>query len=175
VAVVAVALGLWFFLRSTGPKQPAREHLRPVEEPHGEKHHSHKAYHNGCLNAIGSCEVGHLEARLTGDKLEVWFVGGGSDTGKSVRVKAKSIDLEISLPSGEKRVLRLLPSPLELAGETIGDCSHFEAKAEWLNGLESFDARGKVTFKGRQREIIIHYPEGYDPGHGRCGLQNKGG
>ena len=34
-----------------------------------EEKHGHEAVHGGCLNVIGSCENGHAEVKLDGDKV----------------------------------------------------------------------------------------------------------
>lgn len=138
------------------------------EEHHGEEghHHSHKAHHNGALCVIDQCEVGHIETLVDGDTLKVWFVGGGHDTDRSVRIKAEEISLTVSVPGQGQRALTLKASPLKLAGEKVGDCSHFLARADWLKGVKEFEAQGEVVFKGIQRKLFIRHPGGYDPEHG---------
>jgi hypothetical protein len=119
-------------------------------------------YHQGCLNAIETCEVGHAETKVEGDVLKVWFVGGGSDTAKAVRVPEKEIALEVNT-GDTTSTLVLAAKPSALAQETIGNCSYFEARAPWLANLKEFTATGTVAFKGRNRKIVIEYPKGYDP------------
>jgi hypothetical protein len=124
----------------------------------------HKAAHGGCLNAIGTCENGHAEVRVEGDILKLWFVGGGSDTDKAVRIPDREFALTIT-PRGSKetKTLVLKAKPVEIAEETVGNCSHFEGQADWLKGIREFTARGNVTFKGRAQTLQIEYPTGYDP------------
>jgi hypothetical protein len=131
-----------------------------------EHHHGHKAYHHGVLCVLENCEVGHIETLLDGDTLEAWFVGGGHDTDRSVRVKAKEIPLKVRVHGQGEKTLVLMAAPMKLAGEKIGDASRFIATADWLSGVEEFEAEGEVVFKGVRRKIIIRYPQGYDPGHG---------
>jgi hypothetical protein len=100
------------------------------------------------LNAIGKCETGHAEVKVEGDLLRLWFVGGGNDTAKAVRVPDKEIVLAV-----------------KIAGEKEGDCSCFEGRAEWLAGVKEFEASGTATFKGNKEELKIDYPHGYDPDH----------
>ena len=119
----------------------------------------HEAAHEGVLNVIGE-EIGHAEIRLSGDLVEVWFVGGGNDTHRAVPIKADSIKLTV------EKELVLNAAPLVLAGESKGNCSHFTARAGWLGAMEEFTAHGDITFKGREFELLIHYPHGYDPHHG---------
>jgi hypothetical protein len=130
-----------------------------------EKHH-HEAHHGGVLNVIGE-EAGHIEIRLEGDTLEAWFVGGGHDTNRAIPIKAAGIPLTVSVPGKGEMALVLKANPMKLAGEKVGHCSHFIAKADWLRDVKEFEARGEVVFKGVRRELVIKYPEGYDPEHGQ--------
>ena len=123
----------------------------------------HKSAHGGCLNALGSCENGHAEVKLEGETLKLWFVGGGTDTEKAVRVPDKQIGIDVT-PSGSKtKTVFLKAKPNELAEEKEGDCSHFEGSAPWLKGVWKFKAEGVATFKGKAQKIVIEYPNGYDP------------
>lgn len=128
------------------------------EEHKGE----HKAVHGGSLNAIVTCENGHAEVKLDRDKLQMWFVGGGPNTDKSVRIPDTSVKLRVKTDNVNKTLI-LKPVPLELAGEKVGDCSCFEGTASWLKGLAKFDADGQITFRGKKMPLKIEYPKGYDP------------
>lgn len=132
------------------------------EEGH---HHGHKAYHHGVLCVLEKCEVGHIETLLDGDTLEAWFVGGGHDTNRSVRVKAKEIPLQVHVHGQGEKTLVLKAAPMKLAGEKVGDASRFSAKADWLDGVKEFEAEGEIVFKGVRRKLLIKYPQGYDPDH----------
>jgi hypothetical protein len=138
---------------------------RPHQQAHhadGKHEHEHKAAHGGSMNAIVTCENGHAEVQLDGDILRVWFVGGGSSTEKSVRIPDKAISLQVKTDKGTKTLV-LNPRPLELAGEKVGDCSHFEGHADWLIGVKEFTANGQIKFKGARTPLKIEHPEGYDP------------
>lgn len=124
--------------------------------------HEHKAVHGGSLNAIVTCENGHAEVKFDSGKLQLWFVGGGPDTNKAVRVPDKSISIQVKTNNGVKTLV-LNPKPLDLAGEKVGDCSYFEGSAPWLNGIAKFDANGRITFRGKKMPLKIEYPNGYDP------------
>lgn len=119
----------------------------------------HEAAHQGVLNVIGE-EVGHAEIRVTGAVIELWFVGGGNDTDRAVPIKADEIKLTI------EKDLVLRADPLVLAGESQGSCSHFIAHCDWLSAMEEFAAHGHVLFKGQEFDLVIRYPQGYDPHHG---------
>ncbi len=150
LSISVIVLGM--FLVITG------KHEKKVCEPEGK----HKAYHEGSLNAITQCELGHFEIKVVDDKLEGWFVGGGQDTNRSVRVPSDRIELSVFLPDGTNKQLTLSASPISLAGEKKDDCSHFEGSAGWLKEIKTFQALGKVFFKGKWQPLIIQYPEGYD-------------
>jgi len=144
------------------------DHKRHDHETHhadSHKEHHHKAHHGGCLNAVDKCEIAHVEVRVSGDVMKCWFVGGGHDTDKAVRIPEKKIILSVKSGNNEEKRLVLKARPIELAEEKVGDCSFFEGKADWLLSLKEFEAYGKATVKGKIRDIKIHYPEGYDPDH----------
>jgi hypothetical protein len=123
----------------------------------------HEAHHGGCLNAIELCAVGHAEVKVDGGTLRCWLVGGENETGKSVRVPDTEIRLTVKLESGEEKLLVLAAKPIEVADEKVGDCSYFEGAADWLKDATKFQATGTVHFKGQNRKVEIHYPDGFDP------------
>lgn len=59
----------------------------------------------------------------------------------------------------------LKADPLKLAGEKIGRCFHFVARAEWLSEVKEFVAQGEIVFKGVRHKLLIKYPHGHDPLH----------
>jgi hypothetical protein len=153
------------------PTQPAATEGAKADDAKDDEA-KHQAYHGGCLNAIETCALGHAEVKLEDDTLKVWFVGGESHTDAPVRVTDKQIVLAVKPDGGEEKTLKLDPMPNKYANEEVGNCSHFEAKADWLKGLKKFDAQGKVTLAdkdnpltapGREKPIKIEYPKGYDP------------
>ncbi|MFH1076724.1 MAG: hypothetical protein V1753_07815 [Pseudomonadota bacterium] len=136
-------------------------------QAHNHSHHkeSHEAHHGGSLNAIDKCEIAHVEVKVVNNVIRCWFVSGGHDTDKAVRIPDKEIRLSVILKDSTKKELILQPKPIELAEEKVGDCSYFEAQADWLSFQKEFKAFGKATVKGKMRDINIQYPEGYDPDH----------
>lgn len=132
---------------------------------HAQKH-AHKAHHGGVLNVIGK-ELGHVEIIVHDGLLEAWFVGGGHDTDRSVPIGAAEIPLTVIIPGKKQEKLILKAAPMKLAGEKLGHCSHFIAEAEWLKSVKEFEAFGEVVFKGVRQKLVIKYPEGYDPIHGK--------
>ncbi|HPG56376.1 MAG TPA: hypothetical protein PKW98_01045 [Candidatus Wallbacteria bacterium] len=132
---------------------------------HGVGHsheHEHKAAHGGKLSVIGSCENGHCEIKLSEEgTVELWLVGGGNDTARSVRTTDEEIKFKVKLKnglSGGEFDLVLKAWPIELAEEKIGDCSRFKGWNEKLKGRGiKFFASGKINFKGRKTGVKIDY------------------
>jgi hypothetical protein len=89
----------------------------------------------------------------------MWFVGGGSGTDRAVPIKAEKVTLTV------EKELVLDAAPLALAGESVGECSHFTARAEWLRAMSEFDAHGHILFMGKEYDLKIRFPGGHDPYH----------
>lgn len=156
------ALMFFAFGLSAADSNTGGEH----HDDQGKHGNGHVAAHGGALSAIETCAVGHLEAKLEGGTLSVWFVGGDGATTTAVRVAAREIPLLVATGHGENvRPLTLNAKPLALAEETAGDCSHFAATAEWLKDAKAFIAVGVVKFKGKPRVLRIDFPKGFDPDH----------
>ncbi len=127
--------------------------------------HGHVAPHGGALSAIEGCGLGHVEAKVEGSTLTLWFLDGGSATSRSVPVDEARFPLSLVGPDGKRFELTMLPDPMRLAGETGTRCSRFVARSSALEGLSRFRAFGWVRFKGKMRALRIDYPQGYDPDH----------
>src|SRR5438552_3499269 len=98
-------------LETTGPVAVPVEALqgaKPVEAASGK----HKTAHGGVLNAISRCEIGHAEAKLEGDRLRVWLVGGAPDTDRAVPVPDRELDLKVAAPGAAPHALALKANPL---------------------------------------------------------------
>jgi hypothetical protein len=125
----------------------------------------HVAHHDGCLNAVVTCENGHAEVKVSGDTLQCWFVGGGNNTGASVPIGDHAITLSVK-PAGSQTTSTLVlhAKPLPLAEETVGHCSYFVGQAAWLKGISTFTATGTLQhYQGQSLPLRIEYPRGYDP------------
>ena len=153
----------WLFGITLLGQQPFAQMHHQQSHPH---HGHHKAHHGGVLNVIGKCEIGHVEVRVVKDLIEVWFVGGGGDTDRSVPVQAEAVVLNVKISEEREQTLLLKADPMKLAGEKIGYCSRFSARANWLKAIARFEAHGEILFKGIRRPLVIKFPEGYHPGHG---------
>ena len=139
-----------------------------------EASHGHVAAHGGCLNELGECENGHAEVKIDDKKFRLWFVGGGTQTTKAVRVAAASITLTTKVESGKPaQTITLTAKPLTLAEEKVGDCSYFEGEADWLKDVKRLTLTGKVLFKGSETAIMIEWPNGYDSDQDEKGADKK--
>jgi hypothetical protein len=107
------------------------------------------------INVIGK-KAGHVLIRIKEDKLHAYFLGGGHDINRLVQIKVEEIPLTVSVPGKGEMALILKASPMKLADEEMGHCSHFVAKADWLKDVEKFYARGEVVFKGIRQELVIN-------------------
>jgi hypothetical protein len=136
----------------------------PGHETTGE-HHAHKAAHGGCLSEIESCDLGHVETKLADGTLTLWFVGSGGDTTRAVRVPDIEVRLSLAPDGAAAREIVLEAAPIDLAGETVGHCSCFQASTQWLREIVRFEATGVVAFKGAPRHLTIRYPAENVPGH----------
>ena len=92
-------------------------------------------------------------------------MGGGKDTNRSVPIQADAVALAVTFPDDSAKTLLLKAKPMKLAGEKIGSCSRFTARADWLIEVNEFEAHGEIMFKGMRHPLIIKYPDGYAPGH----------
>lgn len=126
-----------------------------------------KLTHDQSINVIGK-GAGHILIRIEEGKLEAWFLDGGEDIDRSVQIEAQEIPLTLSLPGKGEMPLVLKASPIELADEKVGHCSHFVAKADWLEDVKEFEARGEVVFKGIRHELLIKYPGAHNHTHGHA-------
>jgi len=78
-----------------------------------------------------------------------------------LRIKAESFEVLVKRSDGEAK-LTFMGIANAGTGETVGDTSQFVAKADWLAGVESFDALlSEVSIQGRvYRGVAFNYPKG---------------
>ncbi len=131
---------------------------RPHDKKHGHDHsHEHVAPHGGVLATIEGCGLGHVEMKLTDNKLELWFLDGGESISRSIPIPELRFPLSIVTSDGQRIEVMMLADPLRLAGEKTGRCSHFIAVSDSLKGLAAFRAFGWVHFKGAYRPLQINH------------------
>jgi hypothetical protein len=94
-------------------------------------------------------EAAHIEflADAETGTMTAWFFTPHME--RYLRIEAKSFEVLAKLPDGEAK-LTFVAVANAGTGETVGDTSQFVAKAEWLAGVEAFDAvLPEVTVRGR--------------------------
>lgn len=120
----------------------------------------HKAPHGGVLSEIEACGIGHVEMVINGDQMVLWFLDEGHNVDRTVPIIEERIPLSIITDKGKRIELQAIASPMKLAGEKLGRCSHFVAQVEGLSELKNFECYGWVRFKGETRPLYMRFPEG---------------
>ena len=122
--------------------------------------HHHDPPHGGAGVTLGD-EEAHIEYLVDAEAgtVTAWFFKPHME--RYLRIKAESFAVLAKLPDGEAR-LTFTAVANAGTGETVGDTSQFVAKAEWLVGVEAFDAvLREVTVRGRvYRSVAFNYPKG---------------
>jgi hypothetical protein len=157
LAVLAAAAGSWQLvrarIRATALAGTAHDQPKP---------HRHRPPHGGTPVVLGD-EAFHLE--LVRDPaagtLRAYVLDGEMEG--FVRIAAARLTLEVDR-NGGKATLALLPVPDPATGETVGDTSLFEARADWLKATGHFQGvfTGlKIRDQAFQR-VAFSFPEGND-------------
>jgi hypothetical protein len=124
--------------------------------------HEHKAPHDGTPVVLGN-EACHLELvrdAATGT-LQAYVLDGEMEN--FIRTNAASLEI-VATVNGAPQTLALKPVANAATGETMGDTSLFEAKADWLKTTAQFDATLKtITVRGTTfRDVKFNFPKGND-------------
>ena len=129
------------------------------DHSHAGPHH-HDPPHGGAGVTLGD-EEAHIEFLVDAEAgtVTAWFFTPHMD--RYLRIKAESFVVLARLPGGEVRLVFKAVANAG-TGETIGDTSQFEARADWLAGVVSFDAvLPEVSIRGRvYRSVAFNYPKG---------------
>jgi hypothetical protein len=124
--------------------------------------HEHHPPHGGTAIVLGN-EAYHLELVVdsVAGRLSAYVLDGEMEN--FIRVNAASFEV-IANGGDEKRILTFCAIANPATGETIGDTSQFEAQADWLKAVATFDAslrsldiRG-TTFSA----VAFNFPRGND-------------
>ena len=124
--------------------------------------HEHQAPHGGTPVVLGH-EAYHLELvrdAATG-RLTAYVLDGEMDN--FVRVKAASFEV-VASGGAAKRVLVFHAIANPATGETVGDTSQFEARADWLKTEATFDATlTALDIRGTAfTAVVFNFPKGND-------------
>lgn len=129
--------------------------------PSAEAHkHEHKAPHGGTAVVLGN-ETYHLEIVRDAEagKLTVYVLDGEMEN--FIRIAAPSVEI-VATVGGAKQTLTLAAVANPATGETVGNTSMFEAKADWLKTTANFDAVvTKVEIRGTAFSMVaFNFPKG---------------
>ena len=122
--------------------------------------HKHEPPHGGAGVTLGD-EEAHIEFLVDAEvgTGTAWFFTPHME--RYLRIQVESFEVLVKLPDGEA-TLTFHAVANAGTGETVGDTSQFVAQADWLGGVESFDAvlpalsvRGTVY-----RNVAFNYPKG---------------
>ena len=120
--------------------------------------HKHASVHGGVAVELGDHEF-HLDfvAEPGTGTLKAWVMDAHAD--QFVRVTNAAWGIRVATPSGEKD-LELVAQGNPATGESAGDTSQFEGRADWLKGLDRFSAVvPSIYIRGKRFENLrFAYP-----------------
>ena len=124
--------------------------------------HEHKAPHGGTPVVLGN-EAYHLELvrdAATGT-LQAFVLDGEMEN--FIRTNAPAVEIT-AIINGAPQTLTLKPVANAATGETVGDTSLFETRADWLKTTSQFDATVKsITIRGTTfTDVKFNFPKGND-------------
>ncbi|HSY20010.1 MAG TPA: hypothetical protein VK815_16820 [Candidatus Acidoferrales bacterium] len=124
--------------------------------------HEHHPPHHGTPVVLGDEEY-HVELVLdaAAGKLQAYVLDGELEN--FIRIEPESFDITAKVP-GRDETLTLKAVANSATGEKIGDTSLFEAQADWLKTLTSFDAAIKeINVRGKSyTNVVFNFPKGND-------------
>lgn len=126
------------------------------------KRHEHHPPHGGTPIVLGD-EQFHLELVLEASSgtLRAFVLDGELD--KFIRIAAPALEFKV-VRGNRTEVLKLKAIADPATGETVGDTSMFEGKAEWLKQVTHFHAVISTIQIRNQRyqQVAFDFPEGND-------------
>ncbi len=124
--------------------------------------HVHHPPHGGTPVVLGD-EVYHIELVLDAPSgtLQAYVLDGEMEN--FIRSAVPSIEIDVK-GGGAPRTLVLAAVANPATGETVGDTSLFEARADWLESTREFDAvLRSVTIRGTTfTDVKFNFPNGND-------------
>ncbi len=125
-------------------------------------HHEHHPPHGGTPVALGD-EAYHLELVRDADsgKIDAYLLDGEME--EFVRTAAASFEVSAAV-GGEKKTLVFQAVANPATGETVGNTSCFEARADWIAGTPAFDAvLTRLEVRGTSfQNVAFNFPRGND-------------
>ncbi|MEO6567546.1 MAG: hypothetical protein ABIO94_02185 [Opitutaceae bacterium] len=127
---------------------------------HSAHAHEHTAPHGGTPVMLGK-ELYHLEFVLdrAAGKLSAYVLDGEMD--KYIRLAMPSFEVFATV-NGTKQLLTLRAIEDSATGEKVGDTALFEATADWLKTVSTFDAvLSKIEIRGSAfADVAFNFPNG---------------
>ena len=124
--------------------------------------HEHHPPHGGTPVVLGE-EAAHVELVLDAPagRLQAYVLDGELEN--FLRIAEPSLTI-VATVDGAERTLTLSPVANPATGETAGDTSLYEARADWLRTTPHFTARlVAITVRGTAyRDVAFAFPEGND-------------
>ena len=124
--------------------------------------HEHKPPHGGTPVVLGA-EVYHLEfvRDAASGQLSAYVFDGELEN--FIRSSVPAIEV-VATVDGAPRSLVLAAVANPATGETVGDTSLFEGRADWLKTAANFDAvLQRITIRGTTfSEVKFNFPQGND-------------
>ena len=125
-------------------------------------HHEHHPPHGGTPVVLGH-EAYHLElVRDAGaGKVDAYLLDGEIE--EFVRTTVASFEVT-AVVDGERKTLFFQAVPNSATGETVGNTSCFEARADWITRTPSFDAvLTRIDVRGASfQDVAFNFPRGND-------------
>lgn len=133
-----------------------------VATPAAPAKHEHHPPHGGTPVVLGD-EVYHLEiVRVASEgKLQAYILDGEMEA--FIRSAAPAFQVD-AMVDGQPQVLRFEAVANPATGETVGDTSLFEARADWVKTNKTFDGILKtLTIRGTTfTDVEFNFPLGND-------------
>jgi hypothetical protein len=124
--------------------------------------HEHHPPHGGTPVVLGKEEY-HMELVLdpAAGRLQAFVLDGEMEN--FIRIAAGAIEIDAKA-AGQDEQLKLQPVANSATGETAGNTSLFEAKADWLKHTTNFDATLKeIDVRGSiYSNVKFNFPKGND-------------
>jgi hypothetical protein len=152
-ALLGLALALALLPACSRDSAPEKTHLHVDHPPHG-----------GTVVALGD-DASHIELVLDAQAGVLQAYVLDDEMEEFVRIAAPSIEIHATV-DGSTRILVMAPVANTATGETVGNTSLFEGRAEWLRTANHFDGTlMSITVQGTTYTgVRFNFPKGNETG-----------
>jgi hypothetical protein len=145
---------------SSTPTKPANTAATPTTTDHADHKDGDQAAHEHShergkmlitdAGSVHALLTAHLAA--TGNELDIFFETPVDKDPQQVAIAVESFEAQATAGEGESQTLTFEPAPAEErpAGEKVGMCSHFVAKAPWMKPEDDLLVVAKFTVDGKE-------------------------